>query len=385
MSAVIRRASALILTGMSMVLGMSARAAGPEPSLPAQPFDYVGYAETQLPAHFRQDTPGGSVISTDNTPIDNPLTNAGATLGRVLFYDNRLSANDSTSCASCHEQEHGFDDSLQRSVGFEGALTNRNSTGLGNARFYARGHFRWDETANQLEDQALLPIQDGNEMGLTLPQLVSKVSAEGFYPPLFQAAFGTPEINADRIAMALSQFVRSMVSYSSKFDQAFAGGGPPNFQGTLTAQEYLGLQLFQPVPGATVASVGCAACHGTVAQITANVHNIGLDAADTDNGAGNGRFKAQSLRNIAVRAPYMHDGRFDTLAQVVEFYNSGVQNNPNLDPRLRAGPGGPPQRLNLTANEKAALVAFLNTLTDQQLLTSKMFSNPFPLFADGFD
>lgn len=122
-----------------------------------------------------------------------------------------------------------------------------------------------------------------------------------------------------------------------------------------------------------------------MAQIASDVHNIGLDAVDTDAGAGNGRFKVQSLRNVAVRAPYMHDGRFNTLAEVVEFYNSGVQANPNLDQRLRAGPGGPPRRLNLTANEKAALVAFLNTLTDERLLTEKMFADPFPLFANGFD
>lgn len=373
-----------VLAGL-MCLGNNGTSLAQSPSLPAQADDYVGYAETGLPAHFRRDAPGGSVVSTDNTPVDNPLSNAGATLGRVLFYDPRLSANDSTSCASCHLQSRAFDDSLVKSIGFDGASTARNSTGLGNARFYAPGHFRWDETANQLEDQVLLPIQDAGEMGLTLPVLVGKLSAEPFYGPLFQNAFGSPQITSDRIAMALSQFVRAMVSYSSKFDQAFAGGGPPDFQGTLNAQEFLGLQLFQPVPGSTVTSLGCAACHGTVAQIASDVHNIGLDAVDTDAGAGNGRFKVQSLRNAAVRAPYMHDGRFNTLAEVVEFYNSGVQANPNLDQRLRAGPGGPPRRLNLTANEKAALVAFLNTLTDERLLTEKMFADPFPLFANGFD
>ncbi len=363
--------------------GVSAANGGP--SLPAVLDDYVGYAEDDLPPHFRQILPGGTVTDSDNTPIDNPLTNSGATLGRVLFYDPRLSANDSTSCASCHLQETGFSDSLTRSIGFEGALTNRHSMGLSNARFYSSGHFRWDEQAEQLEDQALLPIQDAGEMGMTLPDLVDKLSAEPFYAPLFEAAFGSSQITSERIALALSQFVRSMVAYSSKFDTAFAGGGPPNFQGVFTAQEFIGLQLFQPVPGATVQSVGCNRCHTTVAQIGDQASNTGLDATITDVGAGNGRFKVPSLRNIAVGAPYMHDGRFNTLAEVVEFYNSGVQANPNLDPRLRAGPGGPPLRLNLTTQEKAALVAFLTTLTDERLLTERMFSDPFPLFHDSFE
>jgi cytochrome c peroxidase len=122
--------------------------------------------------------------------------------------------------------------------------------------------------------------------------------------------------------------------------------------------------------------VGCARCHGTNAHISDDAHNTGLDATITDIGAGNGRFKAPSLRNIAVRGPYMHDGRFKTLEEVVEFYNSGVQNNPGLDPRLR-GPGGAPVRLNLTATQKAALVAFMRALTDDAFLTDPRLANPF--------
>ena len=136
------------------------------------------------------------------------------------------------------------------------------------------------------------------------------------------------------------------------------------------------MQLFMPVQGSNIQALNCAACHNTLAQVSDDIHNIGLDATnDADDGAGNGEFKAPSLRNVAVRPQFMHDGRFTTLAEVIEFYNSGVQANPNLDGRLRQGPN--PQRLNLTDEEKAALEAFLNTLTDQDFLTDERFSDPF--------
>jgi cytochrome c peroxidase len=186
---------------------------------------------------------------------------------------------------------------------------------------------------------------------------------------LFEAAFGSAEITADRMSRALAQFVRAMVSGRSRFDQAFTQGGPPNFAATFTAQELLGQQLYD-------GRAGCARCHGTVAHIAPAAINNGLDAVVVDQGAGQGRFKAPSLRNVAVRGRFMHDGRFASLEEVIEFYNSGVQNNPGLDQRLR-GPGGQPLRLNLTVQEKAALAAFLRTLTDTQFLTDVRFSNPF--------
>jgi cytochrome c peroxidase len=171
------------------------------------------------------------------------------------------------------------------------------------------------------------------------------------------------------VARALAQYVRSLVSGGSKFDRAFSAGGPPNFASVFTPQEQQGERLFQ--------SAGCARCHATIAQVSDDVHNIGLDATNTaDAGAGNGRFKAPSLRNVAVRSHYMHDGRFATLQQVVEFYDTGVQPNPALDPRL-IGANGAPLRLSLTSAERDALVAFMRTLTDSTLLTARKFSNPF--------
>jgi cytochrome c peroxidase len=344
----------------------------PVPTLPATTLLYAD-ANNPLPRHFLQAAPNaGSPIGADNTPASNLTTNAGATLGRVLFYDRRLSVNDRVSCSSCHQQQFAFSDTAKLSRGFTGGFTGRHSMGLTNARFYASARFFWDERAASLEAQVLQPIQDGTEMGMTLPNVITKLSATTYYPALFAAAFGSSEITSDRVALALSQFVRSLVSVNSKFDRAFGVNGVPNFAATFTAQELAGQDLFN-------GRAGCARCHGTNAHISDGVHNTGLDATITDVGAGNGRFKAPSLRNIAVRPPYMHDGRFQTLEQVIAFYDSGVQNNPGLDPRLRGGPGGNglPLRLNLSAAERASLVAFLGTLTDNTFLTDVRFSNPF--------
>ncbi len=324
-------------------------------------------ATSPLPQHFVNGPAG--VLGADNTPASNPITNAGATLGRVLFYDRRLSINDRVSCASCHQQRFGFGDTAVLSTGFAGGKTGRHSMALANARFYARGRFFWDERATTLEDQVLQPIQNSVEMGMTLPNVISKVSATAFYAPLFQAAFGSPEITSDRISRSLAQFVRAMTSGQAKVDQAFTTA-PPNFAGVLTADENAGQQLFTGV-------AGCARCHGSNAFISDDIHNTGLDATITDVGAGGGRFKSPSLRNVGVRKNFMHDGRFATLEQVVEFYNSGVQLNPNLDPRLR-GQNGQPLRLNLSTQQKAQLVAFLRTLTDDNFLTAAKFGNPFP-------
>jgi cytochrome c peroxidase len=344
-----------------------------EPVLPETPYAY----NDALPAHFTGPVQGfGNLANQDNTPAGNPVTDAGATLGRVLFFDRRLSADNSVSCGSCHTAATGFSDPDRLSSGFDGGLTGRHSPGLSNARYYERGHFFWDERADTLEDQVLMPIQDAVEMGLTLNQAVAKLEAAGFYGPLFEDAFGDDAITSERMAPAMAQFVRAMVSYRSRFDEAFAGGGAPDFQSVFTEEEWLGAQLFGRIPGASVDSVGCDRCHIGVAQVADEPRNIGLDLVDADEGAGDGTFKPPSLRNISERGPYMHDGRFDTLAQVVEHYNSGVQANPNVDGRL-TGPGGNPIRLNLTDEEKDALVAFMLTLTDETFLNDERFSDPF--------
>ena len=334
------------------------------------------YAAPDLPAHFRVN----NVQNIDNTPNNNPVSDAGATLGRVLFYDKQLSANNTTACASCHLQEDGFADTRRLSVGFLGGTTGRNSMGLANARYYNNGRFFWDERAANLEAQVLLPIQDEVEMGLTLSELVAKIQSTDYYQPLFQDAFGTTEVTENRISRALSQFVRSMVSYQAKFDIGAAqvnnieNNDFPNF----SQLENLGKNLF--FSGRTQ----CSNCHETVTFSGDQARNNGLDAVITDEGVGGvngnnqdrGKFKVNSLRNIALTAPYMHDGRFATLRDVIQFYNNGIQNSPTLDNRLRVQ-NGQVRRMNLNGQEIDALVAFLNTLTDENFVTDEKFSNPF--------
>ena len=361
----------------------SLRAASPGvPALPSTPADYFKYAVTDLPRHFKE----GQIPTLNNTPADNPITNAGATLGRVLFYDERVSHNDSTSCASCHKQENDFSDPNQFSEGFEGGLTGRHSMGLANGAYYDNGKFFWDERAATLEDQVLMPIQDPVEMGMSLTNLTAKLSATTFYPQLFENAFGTPEVTPERISKSLAQFVRSMVSYNSKFDDAVNLGdtiNQPNFAAVFTAQEIEGRNIFHGIGG-------CNQCHQSHAQVGTFPANIGLDIDNLADdgvveagGVGFGKFKTPSLRNVEAREGYMHDGRFTTLEEVVEFYNSGVQNNPNLDVRMKQG--GLPRQLNLTQDQKDALVAFLKTLTDEEFLTNELFSNPFVDLPGDFD
>jgi len=355
-------------------------------NLPATPFDYESLP---LPEHFTMNVPGQplptSVNGLDNTPANNPITNDGATLGRVLFYDKNLSANGTVACASCHKQELGFSDDNTFSIGFEGGRTDRHSMTLINARYYQRGRFFWDERAATLEEQVLMPFQDEVEMGMTLEALVAEVSAQDYYPALFENAFGSDEVTADKIALALAQFVRSIVSYSSKYDQGRAIAPSPGAAFTnFSEQENRGKDLF--FRGIQNGGAGCFGCHTTEAFVSANPgpQNNGLDAITTDVGAGavfnnpvfEGRFKTTSLRNIGVTSPFMHDGRFQTLEEVVEHYNSGIQAHPTLSPALTDADGNP-VRLNLSEDEKAALVAFLHTLTDESIAEEPKWSDPF--------
>jgi len=350
------------------------------PVMPETPYLYAD-ADLKLPEHFTG-APGrrASIAAIDNTPDHNPVTNAGAALGRVLFYDKRLSANDTIACGSCHLQEHGFSDPAQFSVGFKGGKTKRHSMSLTNARYGATGRFFWDERAKSLEEQVLMPIQDPIEMGMNLKDLERKLAVESFYPPLFTAAFGSPEITSQRISLALAQFVRSMVSFESKFDKAYAEGrnGQPNFRRVFNEKEMFGLSLFAVVRGSGVTSQNCSSCHFTAVQSGDNPRNNGVDDdTASDKGAGAGRFKAPSLRNIAVSGPYMHDGRFKTLREVIEFYGKDVKAHSYLDGRLR-DVNGEPRRPVFSEPEIEAMLAFFDTLTDEKFLKDPKFADPFP-------
>lgn len=345
-------------------------------NLPSDPFNY---SNPTLPAHMN----APNVVGQINTPAGNAITDWGATLGRVLFYDKNLSINKTISCASCHKQASAFSDPMVKSTGFNGGLTGRNSMSLINAKYYPNGRFFWDQRAATLEAQTLIPVQDMVEMGMTLTELETRLKTLPYYPVLFSKAFGDENITSNRIALALSQFVRSIISYQSKYDAgraAFPGPPPPPEQpfANFTAQENRGKEIFLGPIG------GCAPCHGSETFTAPLEKNNGLDMMTVDRGFGavtntvanDALFKVTTLRNVEMTAPYMHDGRFATLEQVVEHYSSGVQNHPNLSPQLRL-PNGNPRQANLSAADKAALVAFLKTLTDVTVTTDVKFANPF--------
>jgi cytochrome c peroxidase len=342
-------------------------------NLPAEPFNY---ANQILPGFFQSQL----VMEQDNTPVTNPITDWGATLGRVLFYDRILSINYSVACASCHKQSLSFADDKAFSIGFNGGSTKRNSMSLINVKYYKNGKFLWDERGNSLEEQTLFPITDHIEMGMPgLDTLIDRLKATIYYPVLFEKAFGNQNITGNKVGNALAQFIRSIVSYRSKFDEGRSiinsvRSHYPNF----TAQENEGKQLFfNPL-------LGCNSCHKTETFTAPSPRNNGLENPSVDLGIGGitndlsqiGNFKVPSLKNIELTAPYMHDGRFNTLQEVIEHYDSGVQPHPNLSSQLR-NPDNTPLRLNLTAEEKAALIAFLKTLTDNSIIDDVKFSDPF--------
>ncbi|MFY0644116.1 MAG: cytochrome-c peroxidase [Bacteroidia bacterium] len=336
-----------------------------------------------LANYSNQDIPNYYQNLNTNTPIGNQITNMGATLGRVLFYDKALSIDNSVSCASCHDQSLGFTDTAVLSTGFDGGKTGAHSMRLANAAFYEGIDFFWDRRAPSLEAQSTMPIQDPVEMGFDasnggIEALIQKMNALAYYPELFELAFGSTTITEERMQDAMAQFMRSMISYNSKFDEGFALAYNPNAPGpgmgvgrdfnNYSAQENLGKTLFLQPPNN--GGGGCAGCHVPPSfSLVAVSRSNGLDGGETT------IFKSPSLKNIGLGGPFMHDGSLETLEDVVEHYNSGIQDGPALDPRLK--PGGVVQQLNLTSDEKAALVAFLETLTDQEINQDPKFSTPF--------
>jgi cytochrome c peroxidase len=360
------------------------------PMLPDRAADYTA---TRLPVHANRP----ALNAADNTPPDNSTSDAGATLGRVLFYDTSLSRNHTIACASCHLQRAGFSDPRRFSVGFQGGQTKRNAMGLVNLRYSnIRSHqpgFFWDERAATLEDQVLMPIQDPVEMGMTLDDLERRLAGLPYYPPLFEAAFRSPRVTRERISQALAQFLRSMTSLHSRFDRAAPAGGDyvTDFD-DFSAQENLGKSLFIGGPDGTLEH-GCAHCHvpPTFAMTRAMNNGLAIKYADPGLGAldrppndpfdpsNDGKFKAPSLRNVALTAPYMHDGRFATLEQVIDHYSDGVHPHENLALAFedRDPANGATLGLRLTAKQKAALIAFLHTLTDDQFVADARFADPF--------
>lgn len=337
----------------------------------------ANYASPALPAYY-----DARVRATDNTPATNPASDRIATLGRVLFHDTSLSVNGTVSCASCHQPGAGFSDPDRFSTGFSGVdFGTAHAMRLSNVRYWQPGTMFWDRRAASLEAQASQPIANPIEMGFDathggIAALLPTLQARAYYQELFTFAYGDAAVTETRLQDALAQFERAMVSVNSRWDAGFALVYDPSLpdQGrsrpvpTLTAQEDRGRALFMGGPGT---GVGCAGCHTPPTfSLSATARGNGLDAGETT------VFKSPSLKNVGVAGAFMHDGRFATLEQVVAHYDSGVQPGPAVDPKLLT-PGGAPRQLHLSADDQAALVAFLKTLTDTTLNTDPKFGSPF--------
>ena len=318
-------------------------------------------AANATPYHFR--VPAGFPMP--SLPRDNPLTVEGAALGEQLFHEKLLSRDNTLSCASCHNETKVFSDSPHRfSKGVDGQQGTRNAMPLFNLAW--KREFFWDGRASSLRQQVLMPIQDGKEMHEPLEEVVNKLAAAPGYADQFQKAFGSREINSDRVARALEQFVLTLESSDSKFDRALKG------RVELSEEEKRGFELFMTEydPRRGLTGADCFHCHGGPLFSDFRFTNNGLDADPSDTGrervSGNtldkGKFAIPSLRNVALTGPYMHDGRFQTLEEVVDHYCTGTKNSATLDPNLAKHPdGGVP----LGADDKKALVAFLKTLTEE--------------------
>jgi cytochrome c peroxidase len=313
-------------------------------------------------------------------PRDNPLTVERVALGKKLFFEKRISVNDKQSCADCHLPQSAFADSRKTARGAQGDFGPRNTMPLFNLAW--KREFFWDGRAPGLREQVLQPITNAIEMHQPLTNLVMKLAGldEG-YPALFNTAFGSPEITAEKISLALENYLLTLTSFDSKFDRVLRGDEK------FTGEEQHGFELFSTEydPRRGQYGADCFHCHGGMLFQSQAFANNGLDAAFTDVGrkkvtgkaSDEGKFAVPSLRNIALTAPYMHDGRFKTLEEVVEHYSTGVARSATLDPNLAKHPdGGVP----LTDADKKALVAFLKTLTDVQFApTTENSSVKLPL------
>ncbi len=321
--------------------------------------------------------------------------NAVATLGRVLFYDTHLSLNNSVSCGSCHKQTSGFADNVAFSSGYEGRLTKRNSPIIANIfsdgisptlRSSSVFPLFWDGRETILTHLISRPVTNHVEMGIDdFNSLPSKLSALSYYAPLFKNAYGSSEVSSDKIADAVSVFLISIQSSGSRFDKftekLLTQGHDVSAaaQGIFTTQELEGYNLF-------TSTYNCASCHHIFSNSysTFDIRDIGLEQNYADNGRGvitglptdNGKFKVPKLNNIALSAPYMHDGRYKTLGEVIDHYSNNIQQSPNLDKDLMDSTGHAIQ-MNINSNNKQALIAFLNTMTDFDMISDPKFSNPF--------
>jgi len=313
--------------------------------------------------------------------LDNPLTNQGVKLGRLLFYEKRMSKDGSMSCASCHRQEHAFTDTSLFSEGVRGKVGSRQAMAVFNMAWNGNEFF-WDGRAHLLRDQSLKPIEDSLEMDESLENVIAKLNSDQSYKDQFMRAFGSSEITEERMALAMEQFMNSIVSVDSKYDRFLRGTA------ALDSNEERGRVLFFAEYNPSfpkLSGADCQHCHaGRNFENDKYLNNaLDTDGDMQDDGrmsvtmqnSDRGKFKVTSLRNIEMTPPYMHDGRFKTLEEVVDHYNSGMKNSSTIDPALiyPLNNGG----LQLSDEDKRDLITFLKTLTDEVLLTNPEYSDPF--------
>lgn len=329
------------------------------------------------PQSYLLDIPEG--FPAMDIPEDNPMTVQGVELGRHLFYDPILSIDSTQSCATCHQIQGNFTDNLAVSTGVDGIAGTRSSMTLLNVGFHNTGLF-WDGKVMTLEEQALLPVEDPIELHDTWPNVEQKLQRSIMYPKLFREAFGIEEreeIAKELAVKAIAQFERSLISSgNSKYDRVIAG------QEVFSDEELDGFEIFFDINPDQSAHAECGHCHNAPLFTTNEFFNNGLDAVNslsdfTDKGRGeitniafdNGAFKVPTLRNVEATAPFMHDGRFQTLDEVIDHYDSGGNKADNLGAVLRP--------LSLTEYNRSALKAFILTLRDEDFLQNPAHANPF--------
>jgi cytochrome c peroxidase len=319
-----------------------------------------------IPSNFQNN------ILPPNIPEENPMSVEGVALGKKLFFDPILSADNTQSCADCHTPITGFSDSRQFSIGIDGTAGTRNSMPLQNLAWNYNGKFFWDGRAGSLEEQIFEPVTNPIEMANTWPNAVASLQNSTEYPVLFDDAFGTTTIDSTMVTKAIAQFIRTLITANSRFDQFQRG------EIELTSSEANGLNIFLDESRGD-----CFHCHGNPLNPlwTDNIfHNNGLDEFFTDRGLGqvtgdprdDGKFKSPSLRNLAFTAPYMHDGRFETLDDVINHYSEGLVYSETIDPLMKkVGEGG----VQLSEVDKADLKAFLLSLSDPSFINNPDFQN----------
>ena len=305
-------------------------------------------------------------------PSNNPLTEEGVALGKKLFFDRKLSGNNTQACASCHKPQNSFTDNTRFSNGIDGVFGSRNSMPLMNLAWNFTDKFAWDGKELGLERQALEPVKNPIEMHSNWRNVAEKLQQDPEYPTLFLRAFGTTTIDSSLVTKAIAQFERILISGNAKFDQYLLGNA------TLSLEELNGFTVFMDEEKGD-----CFHCHGSDNNplwTDNSFHNNGLDSTFDDLGLGavtgdpndNGTFRSPSLRNLNFTAPYMHDGRFATLEEVINHYSEGLQFSSTIDPLMKkVNQGG----VQLTSQEKLDLKAFLLTLTDPEFINNPDFRN----------